>query len=185
MDTIEERTYEDAFLAKHHFSEAVKRLLMVNNWGEFSPGTAFSLFDVHGRQVNREAQTGDFIRIDIPGPGPVSGNGFDWVHVEALQQQNDDDQDLVEMRVRPCPNPINEDEDVAHFLDKQASSTFVVRREANRVLAEEHGRNEVANTSTTRLIDDARNLIVGAAAMLGLSYPQWKLLIKGLLDGKI
>jgi hypothetical protein len=50
------------------------------------------------------------------------------------------------------------------------------------VTAEEHGRNEVPNTDTSSTIDNIRNTLVGWSARIGLSYPQWKSLVKGIID---
>ena len=55
-------------------------------------------------------------------------------------------------------------------------------RENNTVTAAVLARNEVANTTNnTSLIDKLRNAVVGTGAALGLSNPQWKSLVNGLL----
>jgi len=185
MDVIEERILPDLTASKHLFKEAYHRMLSVNSWGDYSHGTKFTLFDAEHKPAKREARSGDFIRIDIPGPGPISGDGFDWVHVESVEFTEDNSNaECIAMQVRPCQNPFGQKADVAHFLKKEATSTFVVRRNGLHVCAEEHGRNEMANISSEKILDDARNFIVGIAAKLGFSYPQWKMLVKGLLDGK-
>jgi hypothetical protein len=184
MDVVEERKSSSLNQAQELFSAAEKRLLAVNEWGRISGLSDFKIFAPDGKEAMRSAQKGDFIRIDIPGPGPVSGGGFDWVKVEDIQKEHDGDQEMISMCVRPCPSPFKEDKQVAHFLKDHATSTFLIRRDRITVWAEEHGRNEQANTDEGNLIDRARNLVVGFSAKLGLSYPQWKLLVKGLLDGK-
>jgi len=184
MDVVEERKSSSSIQAQELFSAAAKRLLAVNEWGTISGLSDFRIFAPDGKEAMRSAQKGDFIRIDIPGPGPVSGGGFDWVKVEEIQREHDGDQEMISMCARPCPSPFKEDKQVAHFLKDHATSTFLIRRDRITVWAEEHGRNEQANTDEGNLIDRARNLVVGFSAKLGLSYPQWKLLVKGLLDGK-
>jgi len=184
MDVVEERKLSSLIQAQEFFSAAAKRLLAVNEWGRISGLSDFKIFAPDGKEAMRSAQKGDFIRIDIPGPGPVSGGGFDWVKVEEIQREHDGDQEMISMCVRPCPSPFNKDKQIAHFLKDHATSTFLIRRDRITVWAEEHGRNEQANTDEGNLIDRARNLIVGFSAKLGLSYPQWKLLVKGLLEGR-
>ncbi|MEH3112873.1 hypothetical protein [Pedobacter terrae] len=184
MDVVEERKLNSLIQAQEFFAAAEKRLLAVNEWGKISGLSDFKVFTPEGKEAMRSAQKEDFIRIDIPGPGPLSGDGFDWVMVEEIKSEHDGDQEMIGMCVRPCSSPLNQDKEVAHFLKDHAASTFIIRRDRIRVWAEEHGRNEQANVDDGTLIDRARNLIVGFSAKLGLSYPQWKLLVKGLLDGK-
>jgi hypothetical protein len=184
MDAVEERKLSSLIQAQEFFAAAEKRLLAVNGWGKISGLSDFKLFTSDGKETLRSVQEGDFIRIDIPGPGPLSGDGFDWVMVEEIKRAHNGDKEMVGMCVCPCPSPLNQDKEVAHFLKDHATSTFIIRRDGITVWAEEHGRNEEANISEGNLIDRARNLIVGFSAKLGLSYPQWKLLVKGLLDGK-
>lgn len=184
MDAVEERKLNTLIQAQDFFAAAEKRLLAVNEWGKISGLSDFKVFTPDGKEAMRSAQKGDFIRIDIPGPGPLSGDGFDWVMVEEIKSEHGGDQEMISMCVRPCPSPLNKDKEVAHFLKNHATSTFIIRRDRITVWAEEHGRNEQANVSDGNLIDRARNLVVGFSAKLGLSYPQWKLLVKGLLDGK-
>src|SRR5687767_1827509 len=63
------------------FYEVVRnRLLNVNAWHDYAgKGTAaFQLTDGQGTEVARTAQKGDHFKIDIPGPGSVTGEGYDW-----------------------------------------------------------------------------------------------------------
>ncbi|MGY0037116.1 hypothetical protein [Pedobacter sp. NJ-S-72] len=38
------------------------------------------------------------------------------------------------------------------------------------------------NTDTSHLTDHIRNTLVGWTAKIGLSYPQWKSLVKGIVE---
>jgi len=182
MDAVESKITDTLFQAQELFSLAAERLLDVNCWGKISGMSEFRLCDPNGNQVDRPAQKGDFIRIDIPGPGTLAGNGFDWVRVEEIKVRDDKNSNLVAMRVRPSRNPTSKHKEVAHFLKDDATSTFLICRDRIWVWAEEHGRNEIPNIYSGRLIDRGRNLVIGFAAKLGISYPQWKLLVKGLLN---
>ncbi|EDM34954.1 hypothetical protein PBAL39_00440 [Pedobacter sp. BAL39] len=167
-----------------YFFQTVKaRLLDVNRWKEIAGAATadFMLTDAGGKPVSRMATGGDHIKIDIPGPGPRAGGGFDWVTIEEIRLQELDDVEILSMTARPSANPLSDQDETAHFLKDTATSTFQVKRIGTRIYAEEHGRNEVPNTETDHQIDNLRNTFVGWAAKIGFSYPQWKALVDGLL----
>jgi hypothetical protein len=186
LDTSHEYVATNSSDAGRVFSTAADRLLNVNNWAKLcGPLSAnFSLMDERGENVQRSAKTGDYFRIDVPGPGPSSGDGFDWVKVEALEDKRNPDssEESVTIRVRPSPSPENTERDTAHFFSEDATSSFRVIRRGNVVRAEVHGRNEVPNTDVERNADKVRNALVGSGAIAGISKPQWASLVKGLLD---
>lgn len=171
----------DAESAHAFFMLAKHRLLDVNRWFELAeiPLSTFVLTDPYGGEAvkSRPAER-DKIRIDIPGPGPSTGDGYDWVVVEKITEINDT---LCSLTLRPTDNPLKLSDETAHFFDEQATSTLIVERKGLEVIARYHGRNEVANTDTDSMVDNTRNAAVGLGAKLGLSYPQWKSLIEGLV----
>ncbi len=183
IDVVEEIELSSEAVATAFFKLVKRRFLCVNQWGEIAqlPMSTFKLTDSLGEEVSRLATKGDFIKIDIPGPGSSLGQGYDWVYIEELEEKEDSDVEFVVMRVRPAANPQHNSADVAHFLEDTATSTFQIKRIGNIVYAEEHGRNENVNSKTDNFIDNLRNTVVGLGAKLGLSYPQWKSLVKGLL----
>ncbi|KQN35217.1 hypothetical protein ASE92_11400 [Pedobacter sp. Leaf41] len=182
-DAVENVEFESEQEATAFYQVVKHRLSDVNNWGSLSsiPLSSFKLFDHAGRACDREVEEGDYIRIDIPGPGTRLGKGYDWVHVEAVFSEVDFDQDIFTIRVRPSSHPLEPDGKIAHFLTSRATSTFQIKRIKNFVYAEEHARNESPNFETGNGLDNFRNAIVGTAARIGFSYPQWKSLVKGLL----
>lgn len=182
IDVVSQREFTSETDAELVFDRAVQRLLSVNKWDDYAGMSAFQLHDADGVRVHRKASEGDYIRIDIPGPGSKAGKGFDWVRVEEVEDSIKPAEAWVALRVRPCAHPQSNEEDTAHFLKDEATSTFIIRKVGLTVYAEEHGRNEVPNTENVGLYDKGRNLVVGLAAKLGLSYPQWKLLVDGLLS---
>ena len=170
--------------AKSLFIKVKRRLLDVNKWNKLcGKGSAeFTLTDAKGRQVDGPPEVGFHVKIDIPGPGSGTGDGFDWVQVEAIEEGHEEqDREFIVMRVRPSANPYTTDKDVAHFFSDSATSSFLVMRENKTVTAAVLARNEIANTNNTSLIDKLRNAVVGIGAALGLSNPQWKSLVNGLL----
>lgn len=172
--------------AQQVFHVAAGRLLDVNEWAEIcGPASAdFALTDERGNPVHRDPVPGDFFRIDVPGPGPASGDGYDWVRIEYLEDLRNPgaSEESITMRVRPAPSPQNPSHDTAHFFSPEATSSFRVIRNGNVVRAEVHGRNEVPNTTVDTNADKIRNAVVGTGAIAGLSTPQWKSLVNGLLE---
>lgn len=169
--------------AKDFFWIVRERFLSVNQWYEIAelPMSTFKLTNYLGEEVNRPVIEGDFFRIDIPGPGNEAGDGYDWVKVEELSEKNSEDEELITLKARPAANPQNKNSDTAHFYSQEAVSLFQIKRIRNKIYAEEHGRNEVANRKTANIIDNVRNSVVGWLAKAGFSYPQWKSLMKGFI----
>jgi len=185
---IESRVETDtADEAKQLFESAKERLLNVNNWDKIcgKASAVFRLADKNGSEIGGTPEVGNYFKIDIPAPGNATGQGFDWVRVEAIEEKEDKDEDreFLIMRVRPSDNPQTASENVAHFFSDKATSNFLLLREKNVVTAAVLGRNEVANTNkTTSFLDKLRNAIVGTGAVGGLSYPQWKSLANAVLN---
>jgi len=182
MDVIERRNCSTLAEAAKVFERACARLLSVNEWGGYAGISAFQLIDPQGIRAERQAQLNDYIRIDIPGPGTQAGMGYDWVQVEEITTESDGKKQVLSMVVRPCAHPLSRKKETAHFLKSEATSSFVITRTGRCVSAEEHARNEVPNTDSGSLYDKGRNFMVGMAAKLGFSYPQWKGLVKALLQ---
>ena len=170
--------------AKSFFNIVKNRLLNVNKWKEFA-GTlsaSFQLTDSGGQEINRRPAKGDYFKINIPAPGIVSGDGYDWVRVEEIKESSHDQDEYTAVRVRPAPSPVNAKEDVAHFYSDEATSNFIVSREGRKIIAGVYGRNEKPNVKTDTVVDKVRNAIVGTGAASGFSKLQWKALVSGLLS---
>ena len=162
------------------YEKARKNLLDINNWehiaGKLSAG--FRLTDPFGKLVQRLPLQGDFIRIHLP---PSTDDKFDWVRIEAIEEQKyQDNLNWIMIRVRPS-DPPRQQEETEHFFSKEATSSFLVERAGRKVTASVRGRNELPNIKTPGLVSKMRNLLFGLGAMLGLNYPQWKGLVKGIL----
>ncbi|HJW16223.1 MAG TPA: hypothetical protein VJ499_03840 [Flavisolibacter sp.] len=185
VQTNTESTQELATLkeAKEFYVTVCERLMDINNWQQIAgkATASFQLTDNSGNDVQREAQKGDHLKIDIPGPGTVSGEGFDWVQIEAIEKDQDEKAQWTAIRVRPATSPLNERKDVAHFFSDDTTSTFMVRQEGNKVIAGVYGRNEKPNTNTETNIDKIRNAAIATGAITGFSKIQWKSLVNGLV----
>ena len=183
VHSVKLRSSEDA---RSLFKIAKKRLMKVYEWHQLCrlESATFSLTDGEGKKLRRMAREGDYLRIDIPGPGSKTGTGYDWVRIKKILHESDEERDYeaTVIHVSPADNPRNNSSKTAHFFDKNASSTFLVSREKNVVTAEIHGRNETPNTDPDSAIDVIRNTFIAIGAILGFSKFQWKQLAKGLLQ---
>jgi hypothetical protein len=166
------------------FFEVVKeRLLNVNSWSKLAGAATadFQVVDQEGREVNRPVRKGDYFKIDIPGPGSESGEGYDWVRVEEIKTVSEGDMDSVGIRVRPTANPQDTGEDVAHFYSEESTSNFTVTREGKRITAGIYDRNTKPNKEGD-WVDKVRHWLVGLSAVVGFSKFQWHQLTEGLVS---
>lgn len=183
IDIVESVELDDAKEAKAFFAKAKTKLLDVNNW-ETVAGIAsanFQLVDASGKEVNRHVQKGDFFKIDIPGPGPAAGNGYDWVQVEKLEEVAEEEVESVGIRVRPTLSPLNNSDDVAHFYSPESTSSFTVTREGAKITVGIYDRNTKPNKTAETVKDKIRDIAVGSGAITAFSKVQWKKLADGLL----
>jgi hypothetical protein len=185
-DVIDFADRETREQAHELFLLAKSRLKDVSNWHTFSgPGSSkFTLTDTQGNPLYRMAEKGDHFYIDLPAPGTLAGDGLDWVHIETIDDVEDAnaESEYIAITVRPVANPRHPNLETAHFHGHNSTSTFIVERYLNHVSAAVHGRNETANTENTGLYDTVRNTIISLTARAGFAGPQWKALVKGLLN---
>lgn len=170
-------------LAIEHFQTVKKRFMAMNNWELYAgeEKAEFSVRDKDGKIVLAEPKVGDYFCIKTPGLHNRTGDGFDWVQIEHIEEESEAHRECVYIRVRPCANPTKPDEHVAHFFDPEATSNFVIKREGRTVIAEVHGRNEIPNTDNVGMLEKVRNQIVALGGMLIASEVQWKGLTSGII----
>lgn len=169
------------------FKRASKRLLNPPVWKEISGffSATFHLENSVESSPQRLAMEGDYLRINIPGPGNTAGDGYDWVQVVGITEYEDAGIGEFSLELRPSINPAKPAEGRAHFFKEGASSTFIIRRNGNVVTASYHGRNEVPNVEDVSLGDKVRNTIVATGARAGISELQWAALMKGILEKEL
>ena len=180
------RELEDETAAGSFFEIAKKRLLDVNNWNKIAGAftAQFQIIDEKGKEVSREVRKGDYLRINIPGPGSKEGDGYDWVCVEEVKEIDKESVQSAGFRVRPNENPFGEKNETAHFYSNEASSSFIITREAAKIISWIIDRNLLPNTESTSLVDKVRDLAVGVSAIAGFSKIQWQGLADGLVESK-
>ena len=166
------------------YETAKHRLQNVNQWHELSGelSASFQLFDNSGEPVNRAVQKGDYFRVDIPGPGSSTGEGYDWVLVEELVEEESDELSSYEFRVRPAPNPMTPTDKTAHFFSNESTSTFSVKREKQELTAGIYDRNTKPNKEAANILDKTRNIAIATGALGGLSKLHWQHLVNKILE---
>ena len=181
-----EKQMTDEESAVQLFHKAVDRMLHPQYWKDIaSTGAIFIPCDHSGIALNRELKERDLIRINIPGPGPAAGDGYDWVKVAKLSLGNKakgtDMEAALQLLTVPSPG---DDGKASHFFKTGATSSFIITLRDNTVHAAYFGRNEELNNRTGKLLDDIRNTLVGAGALAGLSELQWQSLLDGFLGSE-
>ena len=132
-------------------------------------------------KLDRNVETGDYLRIDIPGPGSTEGDGYDWAYVEEKKEVAEGNIQSIGFRVRPSKNPVSQKDEIAHFYSNDATSNFIVTRENNTVTALIIDRNLKPNNESDSIIDKIRHVAVGLGAIGVFSKIQWKNLAEGLI----
>jgi hypothetical protein len=179
--SVEAETLDEAIQL---FNRAKERLKQIYRWNEWSGkiGATFSLTDERGNILTRFPEIGNLIRIDIPGPGPLEGQGYDWVRIEKIvDEKHTPNNDLYALRVRPVKAPGSDDDSPAHFYTEAATSSFIVKRAKKKVTVLEEGRNEISNTETENKIDKARHAVIGTGAQMGMAHLQWQTFVESIL----
>ncbi|MFC3757460.1 hypothetical protein ACFONJ_15895 [Chryseobacterium tructae] len=165
------------------FEELKERFFSINTWNSYC-GEAFAdfkLYDVSGNPVHREPQKGDYIRINIPGPGETEAKGYDWVEVTDICYYEDAISESITMTCRPSISPVDKSHHIAHFYSSKATSTFMIKKNPSHLTAAVYGRNESPNYNAS-FIDILRNIAIAVGGMIGIAKIQWKKLADGLLD---
>ena len=183
-DTVNSVSFATPQEAAQFYSIVKNRLKNINHWNRYA-GEAlanFTLLDIKGDKVERQPQQGDYFQIEVPGIGNPSGDGYDFVQIERIEEKENAEESVMAITVRPSSSPLNDDKNVAHFFDEKATSTFIVKLHDNAVYAEVHGRNEKPNVKEVHLSDKLRNSIVATGSVLGFSKLQWSTLTKGLVS---
>ena len=186
IETTSSISFENLQEAMSFYQEARNRLLNVNDWHKVAGFVSgqFYLISKNGEKSDRLVEEGDYLKIDIPGPGNNEGEGYDWVQVEELKEINSEEIKSTGFRVRPAKNPKGHKEETAHFYTSEATSTFIVTQIENKVVAEIIDLNLKPNDESESVTDKIRNVAVGVGAIGLFSKVQWKTLADGIVKKK-
>lgn len=184
-DTESRKFFANIELCAESFEVLKKRFFSVNHWRDFCGDMSadFQLFDKKGSYVDRKPIEGDYMRIDIPGPGDFQEKGYDWVRIMKIDEKATQKQlERCLMICRPCVAPRSKTGHIAHFYASASSSSFVIERGKHHVLVGIYGRNEVPNISNAGIFGKIRNFLIYIGGVLRLTKIQWKCLADGFLD---
>ncbi|MDR6403707.1 MULTISPECIES: hypothetical protein [Chryseobacterium] len=183
-DTESQKYFENSSAAAQQFEILKKRFLNISQWKEYCGGNLadFKLYDSYGYFIERDPQIGDFIKIDIPGPGDTEAKGYDWVKIISIFSEKNDNYERILISCSPSIVPGEpKDYHIAHFYSAEATSNFMILRQDNCITTAVYGRNESPNFKTTS-VNITRNIFIAIGGMMGASKIQWKSLTDGLLD---
>ncbi|HLV23158.1 MAG TPA: hypothetical protein VKY36_00060 [Moheibacter sp.] len=172
-------------LVDEKFEILKSRFHNINSWKEISSvgASEFKLYSKDGTPVSRSPLVGDKMRIDVPGPSGTKSH-YDWVDIidyQEFESENKNEFSIL-FTSRPTDPPENEKENyVAHFYGKDATSTTMITKGKNYLVAGVHGRNEIPNTKKANWLDAIRNFLFATGGVLGAGKIQWKLLTDGLV----
>jgi len=167
------------------FDLAYRRITNPLNWHKLSGITVARFLEPADPNINQQPvlREGNYLRIEIPGPGPKTGDGFDWVKIDKIISEKNPEAttEIFGMTFRASSNPENNAVATAHFFQSLATSTFIIQRNENKVISSYHGRNEVPNLHTGSTLGNIRNAFVAVGAAAGLSETVWSILVKSFL----
>ncbi|WP_313091449.1 hypothetical protein [Chryseobacterium flavum] len=182
-DTESKKQFDQALIPLK-FEILKNRFFSINKWKSYcgEAFAAFKLYDSEANPVEREPQKGDFIRINIPGPGETEAKGYDWVEITDLCYYQDNISESILITCKPSRNPENKkSRHIAHFYSSGATSTFIIHKNPDHLKAAVYGRNEKPNFNA-KFLDIIRNLFIAIPGMFGVAKIQWKQLTDSLLD---
>ena len=184
LDIFEHRAFTTREDVLAGYQRARSRLFEVNKWCQLV-GTAsaeFKLIDKFGDSISRTPRVGDYVQIDIPGPGSIIGKGYDWVQVTELEDLSEDHYVKIALQPSMPPENLRSRDEVAHFFKASASTNIEITVRDLTLHVNYYGRNEEANTESGLILENMRNALIGIGAKFGLSFPQWHRLITGILE---
>ena len=167
------------------FALLKENFLAVNHWKDFAgSGSAdFRLFDTNGNQKHGLPVEGDFMRINIPGPGDLKSKGYDWVRIIKLTDEFrlEDELECITMITQPSEKPGDSSGHIAHFYSEKSTASFRIARGKDFVRVGIYGRNELTNNSNSGFFGRIRNFFIASGGFLQLTKMQWASLAEGLI----
>lgn len=167
----QENSCPDETLAEQAFARSKQKLYGVNAWSGL-PGinSTFVVYKPNGVLAqDGTLAVNDYIKIVLPGPVPEN-----WVQVTDIREGKDE----AEFTVHPSPAPPGlggDPNEIKHFFIQQASSTFRVERQGNKLRALEIGKNEGINNQGEAAGDRAAiNTVVAEGGWAGFQAIQWE-----------
>ena len=163
-----------------------ENFLCVNHWKDHGGrGSAeFKLYDYNGTYKTTQPIEGDFMRIDIPGPGDLKAKGYDWVKIMKLTNEFclDDEIECLTMITQPSEKPGDRSGHIAHFYSKESTASFRIAKGKDFLRVGIYGRNELCNVSDSGFFGRIRNFFIASGGFVQLTKLQWAELAEGLIN---
>ena len=182
-DIVESKSWADEHQAQLRYEILRKKLLHVNEWQYYAPElrVKFHLYDSQGKELAGFISQNNYIRISIPGPGNAAGQGYDWVKVVNVEEQESPVPWLC-ITVHPTVPPNARHNTIAHFYTEKASNTFVVLCYGHSLYMEVRSRNLNVNDDEVSFKDKIRNKAVAWGGKVGLSGINWKKFAQAMMN---
>ncbi|MCY0976909.1 hypothetical protein PGH12_07050 [Chryseobacterium wangxinyae] len=170
-------------IAEDLYRKLADQLLNISHWN-INAGklpTKFDLVDSNGKGGHFHAAENLFVKIKMPAPKNKTGNGYDWVVIEKVENYHEENIEYIHLQMRPCPCLDNKGGGIAHFYEQNATNSFILIRSGSDIQLSVHGRNESPNTSNVRLWDMLRNIFVAGGGIFGGSKLQWEDFVNSMI----
>ena len=160
------------------------RLLDVNNWAHYATLTNadFILLDNNGNNLEGLVTEDCFMKVRFSRLQKIISARHDYVRVHRIFNVPDFFDDALIMQLIPAHNPTKPGTEIGHFFTAEASNTFVLYRDNDKIHLSVHGRNEVPNFKVSKTTKKLRNMVFAALGIVAVSKVQWKSLAHGLLN---
>lgn len=170
-------------VAEDLYRKLADQLLNISHWN-INAGkvpTKFDLVDSNGKGGHFHAAQNFLVKIKMPAPKNKTGNGYDWVFIEKVENHYEENTEYLHLQMRPCPCLDNKEGGIAHFYEQTATNSFILIRSGSDIQLSVHGRNESPNTSNVRLWDMFRNVFVAGGGIFGGSKLQWEDFVNAMI----
>ena len=131
------REYKTTVEARNAFIESKKKLFDVKQWSALPGYTAtFEVYNPVQQKFHSEIKVGYYIKISFSKLLP-----HNWVKITDIFKSDT----LAFIKVRPARDPNKNNNQIAHFLVENASSTFKVEIKGHTIFGYEVGCDEFIN----------------------------------------
>jgi hypothetical protein len=173
-------TLESGEDADDWFVESMERLLKLNDWNRRASDIdlLFNLTDHHGKNVNRRAHAGDYIKLHASHSDDFTADEVHWMKIAAIEYDDypDDDKETIAMHIIPSAGPNHNNYYRPDTTD--TSSTFVVERCGKRITGSYHSRNEIAETDG----DNSHDILSAIVSWYSITDKHWDTLLKAMIE---
>lgn len=166
------------------YDKVKNRLLDINNWYKYTSITNlnFQIFSEDKNPIERFLLKDDLIRIEF-----LKDNSLpifdivmnDWVIVEKINEFENESYKCFILQLAPYQS--NSCKEMKHFYNSEASNTFILLKENDKVTLSIHGRNEYPNFRSKSKLSIFRNIMMANLGIIGVDRFLWDKFAENLL----